>query len=52
MEGHSNREIAASLGMSEQIVKNHIRAMMDDTGMGNRLELALWYVKKQEDREC
>lgn len=43
-EGLSNKEIALAIGTSENMVKNHLRVIYDETGMGNRLELALWYV--------
>ena len=43
-KGLNNREIAAEVGTTEQGVKNYLRVIFDETGMNNRLELALWYV--------
>jgi DNA-binding NarL/FixJ family response regulator len=41
-EGHTNREIAARIGTSEQVVKNHLRSAFDKLGVWSRLELALY----------
>lgn len=39
--GHTNLAIAASLGISDQTVKNHIAHAMEKTGAESRLDLAL-----------
>ena len=44
IEGATNREIAAQLGMSEQTVKNHLSHIFDKIGVSNRLELALFAI--------
>lgn len=47
-QGLSNREISQCLGMSRLVCKNHIAVILERTGMGTRLELALWYWQKCE----
>ena len=41
-EGMTNREIAASIGTTEQVVKNYLRTTFDKLGVWSRLELALY----------
>ncbi len=41
-QGRTNPEIAALLGVSEQIIKNHLRSIFDKLGVWSRLELALY----------
>jgi DNA-binding NarL/FixJ family response regulator len=45
-EGLKNKEIAAAVGTTEQVVKNYLRAIYDKLGLWNRVELALWYVSR------
>jgi DNA-binding NarL/FixJ family response regulator len=40
--GLRNRQIAEHLGTTEEAVKNYLRRIFNKTGMGSRLELALW----------
>ena len=41
-QGRTNPEIAATLGSSEQVIKNHLRSIFDKLGVWSRLELALY----------
>ena len=41
-QGLTNQEIATVMGVSEQIVKNHMRNIFDKLGVWSRLELALY----------
>lgn len=41
-EGFTNREIAATIGTTEQVVKNYLRNTFDKLGVWSRLELALY----------
>jgi DNA-binding NarL/FixJ family response regulator len=41
-EGLTNREIANSMGTTEQVVKNYLRNTFDKIGVWSRLELALY----------
>ncbi|MGO8986301.1 MAG: response regulator transcription factor [Terriglobales bacterium] len=49
-EGCKNREIADSLGITEHVVKNYLRLIYDKLGLWNRVELALWYEARQNER--
>jgi DNA-binding CsgD family transcriptional regulator len=42
LEGSSNRQIAARLGLSPRTVESHIGAMFEKTGCRNRSQLLLW----------
>ncbi len=41
-QGMTNRNIAESLGTTEQVVKNYLRTIFDKLGVWSRLELALY----------
>lgn len=41
-QGRTNPEIAAVLGTTEQVIKNHLRNVFDKLGVWSRLELALY----------
>ena len=41
-EGLTNREIAGTIGTTEQVVKNYLRNTFDKLGVWSRLELALY----------
>ena len=41
-QGRTNPEIAATLGTSEQVIKNQLRSVFDKLGVWSRLELALY----------
>ena len=44
MQGWRNREIGKHLSISEQTVKNHLRAVYDKVGVSDRLELVLYVI--------
>lgn len=47
--GLHNKAIAARAGITENAVKQRLRHIFDKTGMGNRVELALWWEAKFTD---
>ncbi|MBI4164553.1 MAG: response regulator transcription factor [Acidobacteria bacterium] len=47
VQGWRNREIAQTLSISEQTVKNHLRAIYDKVGVSDRLELALYAIHQK-----
>jgi len=49
-KGLKNREIAARLGMSSNVVRNHISKIYDEVGVHNRVQLALWYEVQIHER--
>ena len=44
VQGCKNREIAIRLNTTEQVIKNYLRSIYDKTGVGDRLELALFTI--------
>jgi DNA-binding NarL/FixJ family response regulator len=44
VQGCKNREIALRLKTTEQVIKNYLRSVYDKTGVGDRLELALFTI--------
>jgi DNA-binding NarL/FixJ family response regulator len=44
VQGYKNREIAARLGTSEQMIKNAMTVIYDKTGVSDRLELVLFVI--------
>ncbi len=42
--GYKNREIGRQFGTSEQVIKNTLRDIFDKIGVGDRLELALFFI--------
>jgi DNA-binding NarL/FixJ family response regulator len=46
-QGMKNREVAASVGTTEQVVKNYLRKVYDKLGVADRLELALYYLNNR-----
>lgn len=49
-DGLKNKEIAEVLGSTEHVVKNYLRVIYDKLGLWNRVELALWFEKRIEER--
>jgi two-component system nitrate/nitrite response regulator NarL len=43
--GRTNKEVAESLSISEQTVKNHITAIFNKTGVSNRVELCVFAIR-------
>jgi DNA-binding NarL/FixJ family response regulator len=41
--GLNNHQMADAMGISEHVIKYHLRSIYDRLGLWNRLELALWY---------
>jgi len=52
MEGASNRDIAAELGVREQTVKNQLTMMYEKMGVQNRVQLALEGLRFVTDRRA
>lgn len=48
-DGLKNREIAVIVGRTEYGIKNELRRIFEELGFSNRVELALWFVKKEFD---
>jgi DNA-binding NarL/FixJ family response regulator len=46
-EGKRNKEIAAQLGTSEQVIKNYLRKIYVKLGVSDRLELALYSLQRK-----
>lgn len=46
LEGSSNGEIAAQLGLSRRTVESHIGTMFEKTGCRNRSQLLLWGLRQ------
>jgi len=44
VQGYKNKEIAAQLGTTEQVIKNYLRNLYDKIGVSDRLELALFTI--------
>jgi DNA-binding NarL/FixJ family response regulator len=44
VQGYKNKEIAARLGTTEQVIKNYLRNVYDKVGVSDRLELALFTI--------
>ena len=44
VQGYKNKDIAAELGTTEQVIKNYLRNVYDKIGVSDRLELALFTI--------
>ena len=47
--GMRNRDIAQAMGYARETVKDYLHVIFNKTGMGSRLELALWWEAHRED---
>ena len=47
VSGESNKEIAASLGISEDTIKHHLTSIFDKVGVSSRVELAVFALHHQ-----
>lgn len=47
--GHTNREIASRLSISENTVKFHMRGILDTLHLRNRTEVARWVAEQRSD---
>jgi DNA-binding NarL/FixJ family response regulator len=50
-QGLTNRAVAEALGTTEYVIKNHLRTIYDKLGLWNRVELALWYEARRQERQ-
>jgi DNA-binding NarL/FixJ family response regulator len=48
-QGLKNSEVAEVIGITEYVVKNHLRVIFDKLGFWNRVELALWYEARKHE---
>jgi DNA-binding NarL/FixJ family response regulator len=46
--GHSNREIARSLGLAEKTIKTHVSNILMKLGVADRTQAALWAVRHED----
>ncbi len=44
-----NKEIAGRLGLSEGTVKTYMSGIFAKTGMSNRTQLAVWWIRKSDN---
>jgi DNA-binding NarL/FixJ family response regulator len=51
-QGKRNKEIAFSLGTTEQVIKNYLRKIYEKLGVSDRLELALYCLHHQLDKRA
>jgi DNA-binding NarL/FixJ family response regulator len=49
-QGLKNGDVAREMGTTEHVVKNCLRAIYDELGLWNRVELALWHEARQSKR--
>ena len=49
-QGHTNREIASELFISEETVKYHLKNIMQKLHLRNRAEVVAWAIRHQQDR--
>ena len=49
-QGLNNRDIARELGIGQHAVGNYVYKIYDKIGVSNRVELALWYASRIQER--
>lgn len=49
-EGHTNKEIAAALFLSEGTVKNYITDILSKLGLRDRTQIAIFYLKNRQEK--
>jgi DNA-binding NarL/FixJ family response regulator len=49
-QGLTNGQVARSIGTTQYVVKNYLSVIYDKLGLWNRVELALWYEARKQDR--
>jgi DNA-binding NarL/FixJ family response regulator len=50
-QGMRNKEIAYQLGTTEQVIKNYLRKVYDKLRVSDRLELALYFLHDEHERQ-
>jgi two-component system nitrate/nitrite response regulator NarL len=45
VEGHTNKEMASQLGVSDQTIKNQLTTLYRKAGVSNRLELVVFALR-------
>lgn len=46
-EGRSNRDIAATLVVSERTAEYHVQQILNTLGFGSRAQIAAWYAERR-----
>lgn len=46
-EGHSNRDIAATLVLSERTAESHVQQILNKLGFNSRAQIAAWYAERR-----
>ena len=50
-QGLTNGEVAQNIGTTPYVIKNYLSAIYDKLGLWNRVELALWYEARKQERQ-
>jgi DNA-binding NarL/FixJ family response regulator len=48
-EGLTNREIARTIGITEQVVEGHLHVIQEKLGLSHRVELIFWHRAHKPD---
>jgi len=49
--GLTNREVAAEIGSTLNMVRKQLKTIFDKTGVWNRVELTIWHLRNVRDME-